>query len=375
MQEVVRQLSERMTLAGHEVTVATGQHPLRIGNEFNGVRIAAFAISGNIVTGMTGELARYREFVLSDYFDVVVNFAAQQWATDALLPYLEQIPAARVFVPTGFSALHDRRYHDYFASMPGWLHQYDMNIFPSEDYRDINYARQHGVDKLTVIPNGADEREFMGRSDNDIRQRLGISPSDLLILLVGSHTGLKGHAEAIKLVRRARVGHVTLLIVAHKEGGGCEQDCMASEQRACINPFWRFASKRLLVRSLSRSETVAACQQADLMLFPSQIECSPVVLFEAMASRTPFLSTDVGNAAEIVRWSGGGELMPTSFDEHGYSKVNIPDASKALEQLCRDGQKRQRLADEGHKAWRKRFTWELIASQYMNVYHELSRSR
>jgi L-malate glycosyltransferase len=52
-------------------------------------------------------------------------------------------------------------------------------------------------------------------------------------------------------------------------------------------------------------ETVAAYQAADLFLFPSDIERSPVVLFEAMASRTPFLTTAVGNAEEIFGWSGG----------------------------------------------------------------------
>ena len=85
MQEVVRQLSERLVLAGHDVTVATSRHPLRAGNLYHGVKIVDFEVSGNLVAGMAGDVERYREYVLDGGFDVVVNFAAQQWATDALL--------------------------------------------------------------------------------------------------------------------------------------------------------------------------------------------------------------------------------------------------------------------------------------------------
>lgn len=374
MQEVVRQLSERMVQAGHEVTVVTGRHPLRNSKENNGVSVVDFEISGNLVTGMTGEVERYRKFVLDGDFDVVVNFAAQQWATDALLTHLEQITAAKLFVPTGFSALYDPRYRDYFESMKNWLRHYDMNIFLSDDYRDIKFAREHGIEKMIVIPNGADEREFLQVADLDIRKKLVIPSRDLLILLVGLHTGIKGHAEAIEVFRKTRMRHVTLLIVAPEEGSGCERDCKLMELWGRLNPLWKFVSKRLLVKSLSRSETVAAYQTADLMLFPSQVECSPLVLFEAMASKTPFLATDVGNATEIVRWSAGGVILPTQKDAKGFSHLQAKAASKVLTRMCQDRTQRIAMAEAGYAAWQKHFTWELIANRYLKVYQDAVNS-
>ena len=68
---------------------------------------------------------------------------------------------------------------------------------------------------------------------------------------------------------------------------------------------------------MDRVLTVNAFKQANLFLFPSLIECSPIVLFEAMASSTPFLVSDVGNSKEIVKWTGGGELLPTTVDRYG----------------------------------------------------------
>ena len=106
MQEVVRQLSERLVLRGHDVTVATTRIPERTASSQNGVKIREFEISGNLVNGLKGEVKRYEDFLLSSDFEIITNFAAQQWATDIMLPLLDRINAKKVFVPTGFSRLY-----------------------------------------------------------------------------------------------------------------------------------------------------------------------------------------------------------------------------------------------------------------------------
>ena len=122
---------------------------------------------------------------------------------------------------------------------------------------------------------------------------------------------------------------------------------------------------------LSREETVAAYKAADLFLFPSQIECSPIVLFEAMASETAFLSSDAGNAKEIVEWSHGGEIMPTVIDAEGFSRVKIAKATAQLNQLVKDDKKRKQLAFNGFTAWEKNFSWEIITKRYEEMYLNL----
>jgi len=114
MQEVVKQLSERLVTLGHDVTVATTKLPNRKSLEFNGVRIVEFAISGSLVRGLSGEVERYKKFLVESKFDVVTNFAAQQWATDLALGVLDKIKAKKVFVPTGFSGFYLPEYQDYF---------------------------------------------------------------------------------------------------------------------------------------------------------------------------------------------------------------------------------------------------------------------
>jgi glycosyltransferase involved in cell wall biosynthesis len=369
MQEVVKQLSERLVRLGHEVTVATTRLPARTDKCINGVRIEEFAVAGKLALGLTGEVEAYRRFLLESRFDVITNFAAQQWTTDAMIEILDQIEGKKVFVPTGFSELQHPRFQQYFASMRQWLPRYDMNVFLSDDYRDINFARDCGVKNMTLIPNGASEEEFLPEPGIDVRAQLGIPKDDFLIFHVGSHTGLKGHAEAISMFFKARICNATLLIAAND--GGCAGSCRAKSLLFNLWPLSKLDGKRLLVKSLPREQVVAAYRAADLFLFPSNIECSPLVLFECMASRTPFLCTDVGNTREIVEWSAGGLLLPTRKDAKGLSHAQLRGSVAVIEHLYEDRQGRTQLAELGFEAWQERFTWGKIAKQYEALYRKL----
>ncbi|HHT9147078.1 MAG TPA: glycosyltransferase, partial [Candidatus Wunengus sp. YC61] len=117
-----------------------------------------------------------------------------------------------------------------------------------------------------------------------------------------------------------------------------------------------------------------AYKQADLFLFPSKIECSPIVLFEAMASKTPFLTTDVGNAQEIIKWSGSGMILPTSKDKYGYSLAETDKSAALLEKIYNNPIKLKTMAENGYKAWKKRFTWSKIARQYEQIYKRLTEN-
>lgn len=374
MQEVVRQLSERLAKLGHEVVVAARADARRPKDTvINGVRVVSFSISGNLVNGISGGKAidEYQRFLQDPQFDVISNFAAQQWATDLALPLLGKIHAKKVFVPTGFSGFYLPEYQSYFENMKSWMPQYDMNVFLSEDYRDINFARSIGVERWVVIPNGAGADEFERPVPQGFRQQYHIPAHHRLILHVGSHTGVKGHREAIEIFRRANIQNATLLIVGNALHGGCATGCARRKILFQLSPWQKRAGKQVLILDLPREQTVAAYQAADLFLFPSNIECSPIVLFECMAARTPFLTADVGNSAEIIQWSEAGQLLPTDKDAAGFSHVRIKDSARLLEDLLANSAVRETMAVSGYDAWKKRFSWEVITRGYERMYQEL----
>ena len=188
-------------------------------------------------------------------------------------------------------------------------------------------------------------------------------------MLVGAHTGAKGHKEAIEIFKQASILNSTLLIVAHRLNSSCARNCYLKQKLFKLR--FKKGYKQLIITSLVRSETINAYRQADLVLFPSRIECSPLVLFEAMASKTPFLVTDVGNSKEIISWSKSGLLLPTTINAQGFSYAQINQSAKFLENIYNDKHQREIMAESGYKAWQKQFTWEKITKRYEKLYQSL----
>lgn len=371
MQEVVKQLSERLVKKNHQVTVATSKDKNRKINKLNGVSIREFDISGNLVYGLRGEVRRYQDFLVNTQFDIIINFAAQQCLTDTMLIILDKIDKIKVFVPTGFSALYLFGFKNYFTDMKHWLTKYDMNIFLSQRYRDIEFARSNDIVNYKIIPNGASEEEFLAKKSISIREKFNIPKEHILILHVGSHMNDKGHSETIEIFARAAIKNTTLLLVGNSFSGGCQNKCKIREFFFNTSGKNKSIGKKLIVTELLREETVAAYHEADLFLFSSHIECSPLVLYECMASKIPFLSTDVGNANELIDKFNCGILLPTQIDKSGYSHVIIGKSVEILESIINNDKKRARMARYGYDAWKKYFTWEIITSRYEQLYKSL----
>ncbi len=364
-QAVVRQVSEKLAERGHSVTVATTRLAGRRETELNGVAIEEFEIEGNTARGINGEVERYRDLAVDGGFDVLMTYAAQQWTTDALLPVLDRIPAAKLLAPCGFSGLNDPAYREYFERMPGWLAGFDRLIFHSSAYRDVEFAREAGLDNISVIPNGAARDEF-GDLASEFRERHGVEAGEPLLLTVGPHNFRKGHRLAIDAFREAGLERGTLVIVGNRPLRlGCQWDC---RRRALAMRAGGRRRGRVLLLDLPRAQVLAAYKAADLFVFGSQIECSPLVLFEAAASATPFVSVACGNAEEIAQWTGAGTVVPTRPLDGDRVTADPEDLAAELRRLWRDPGERERMANTGRERWQSRFTWEQIAGEYERAY-------
>ena len=429
VQEVMRQIAERMAAGGHDVGVATRVHPDRKADVHNGVRIHAFDVSGNLVTGIRGEIDRYRKFLTEFDGDAILIKAAQQWSFDALWPVVDQIKARKVFVPCGFSGFYEPAFRDYFRQIPDILRKFDHLIFYAESYRDVDFARANGITNFSIIPNGASEVEFgrAGRQNGALRDELGIPPTDLVFLTVGAPISAKGHetvAEAFAQVDFGGRG-ATLILNGDWPSGGRfsgthfrsalqrftslnsmrkgfrllreaglsgvidrlfpklppERSRIDAEtavaQNLCRKPPVAVApvsapvalpsQKTVLRVDLAREKVVDAFFEADLFVFASKVEYSPLVLFESAAAGTPFLTVPVGNSGEIVRWTGGGWICAAEVDERGYTKVSPEVLAREMETAVRSPEYLLQLGEAGRRAWQERFTWAKIAQSYERI--------
>jgi len=451
VQEVMRQVAERLVQQGHEVTVATTRLANRDFDHHNGVRIVEFGVAGNLARGMEGEVDRYRDFVRSFKGDALLIKAAQQWTFDALWPILDEIKCRKVFIPCGFSGLFEPSYAQYFEAMPDVLRKFDHLIFYAERYRDVDFARKHGISNFSILPNGASEIEFGVEPDREFRNRHGIPADSAVLLTVGSLTGVKGHQELLEAFVRLRTPrrHVTFIMngnappsptVESQSGAGIAQRpgllrsvlrifeaegfggfgsriagrlrglqlaagkvatvwsdegwngvrmrllrrigprlqntglmrYLPASVREATNPlsYWKAEAQQLgddrllLVTDFERRELVQAYMAADLFVFASNIEYSPLVLYETVAAGTPFLSVPVGHTEEIARWTGGGMICPADKDERGYTRVVPAVLAREIAKAIEDPQKLSTLGKVGQDAWKERFTWSAIAREY-----------
>jgi glycosyltransferase involved in cell wall biosynthesis len=406
VQEVMRQVAERLAARGHRVTVATSCLAERKSRELNGVTIVEFKVSGNAVRGMSGDIESYRRYVLENDYDVLMIKAAQQWTFDALLPVLDQIGKPKVFIPCGFSGLYEPEYDGYYREMPEVLGKFDHLIFYASHYRDINMARNHGLSNLSIVPNGASESEFGVPRDPAFRLRLGIDEQSFVVLTVGTFTGdMKGHrelADSFALARFDQRPAVLILngnVIPRRSQGG-----VRALLRAPVSNLRRGARRlRGLVRGmpaprgdtrepiavlvarinqaapgqgalivdLPRAELIQAYLNSDLFVFASNIEYSPLVLYEAAAAGLPFLTVPVGNSAEIAEWTGGGVVCPAPQDERGYTKVDPAVLAEKITSLAASPEMLATLGHAGRQAWSERFTWDKIVDRYEAIFVDL----
>ncbi|WP_160012599.1 glycosyltransferase family 4 protein [Rhizobium sp. 18055] len=475
VQEVMRQIAERLVQRGHEVTVVTTRLENRDFSEHNGVKIVEFGVSGNLVRGMEGEVESYRRFMTSFDCDAILIKAAQQWTFDALWPVLDEISPRKVLIPCGFSGLFEPSYAKYFDDLPDILKKFDHLIFYAEHYRDVDFARQHGIGPFSILANGASEIEFGSAQDPDFRRKHGIPEDSAVLLTVGSLTGVKGHKELLEAFVRLKTTrrHVTFIMngnlppkpmVVHTGGqssdssGGArsplvvpaglfqhiasrwdsirrvyaargvsglkesvarrgrfgarllsrcgriakrlpqvwiEEGWLGIRSRAAqrlgprlerlgllrylpahiqalTNPlsFWMAeagrgsARKLLIVSDYPRDTLVQAYMAADLFVFASNIEYSPLVLFESAAAGTPFLTVPVGNAEEIARWTGAGIICPAEKDARGYTRVAPEVLSREIANAIESPERLLVLGQAGRAAWSERYTWAAISTRY-----------
>lgn len=353
-EEVVRQLSEYLVSSGHEVVVATSYSAARNFTELNGVRVEQFRCSGNSVEGIRGEADRYRDFLRTIEADVMMNYAAQIWSTDLVFDLLPTLRMRKVIVPCGYSRLHDPLFSRYYQEMPEVLGKYDAVIYLSDNYIDAEFGRQHALRNGLVIPNAASEKEFSSLTPGTFRRRQGLG-DELVVLNVSNHSTAKNHQffwNAIRGLPRSTVVPVLIGNAYRTFPRKWIHECYARCR------FEAMRNRSLLLEFLPRTEVVEAYIDADIFLFGSKVECSPLVMFESFASRTLFVTTKCGNVKDY-------EDVVCIVKDEG-------EARQIIEDFRKNRDKYGDRIEKGYRLFLEHLHWKAIAKEYETLYRRIT---
>ncbi len=199
--------------------------------------------------------------------------------------------------------------------------------------------RNHLVDgcgfpakQITSIPTGIDFATFAPtRSRQEMRQSLGITPVDFVVLMVGIIRSVKRHVIALRAFQSLLDKHpAARLLLA---GDGPMQKEMEQLARTLgIHERVRFLGHRDDVPDLMTA--------ADVLLLTSRSEGVPQAVTQALGLGLPVVATAVGGVPELVMHEQTGLLIPPEDPQA---------TTDALLRIAEDRQLAARLGVAGQK--------------------------
>lgn len=231
----------------------------------------------------------------------------------------------------------------------------DKTIAVSELSRGM-LIENYGIppDRIVSIRNGMDVAAFDAEVDaREVRAELGFSGEDRVAILIGRFAPRKGHDFALRALAlaRERVPGIRMLFAGD---GELEGELKAEAGKLGVSDRVLFAGfRRDVPRLLAAS---------DLLMLPSEDECLPLVILEAMAARLPVVATDVGGISEAVV-DGVTGLLVRPRDAEGLAS--------ALATVLGDGARARSMGEEGRRKVESEFSLETTAAAVFKVYEEL----
>jgi alpha-maltose-1-phosphate synthase len=214
-------------------------------------------------------------------------------------------------------------------------------------------------ERVRVIRNGIDTREYAPDPDTDVLAKYGVDPGRPYIIFVGRVTRQKG----LPVLLRAAAGldpHAQLVLCA----GQADTPELAAEVDGLVSGLTATRpGVRLISGMLAKREIIQLLSHARVFACPSVYEPLGIVNLEAMACGAAVVASRVGGIPEVVADGETGLLVPP----------DDPDAlADALNVLLRDPDRAAAMGERGRVRAAAEFDWAAIAAQTVALYRELA---
>ncbi|MDD5674484.1 MAG: glycosyltransferase family 4 protein [Chitinivibrionales bacterium] len=229
------------------------------------------------------------------------------------------------------------------------------SISVSEDLkRYLIQKKIVSVNTVRVIHNGIDETAIIPKkSNNAIREELGISLKSIVVGTLGRMVGVKGHIYFLEGAKEiCRQKNNVIFVIA---GDG-------PFKSEALN----FVKKENLDDKIKilgfRDDPIDVLNMFDVFTLTSLHEGVPMVLLEAMCLAKPIISSSVGGIPEILTNEVNSLLI-----EPGDSQA----FSQAVQKLVHDREFREKLGQQARFNLLKKHSINILVADVENLYREL----
>jgi len=241
-------------------------------------------------------------------------------------------------------------------------HKHFNVITHSNNYLDYQASRAAGAD-VTVIPNAIDLNEFKDKGFS-FREKYNI-PDKPMILCVSNFFPGKGQEHLMHILKKLKsMGKDFVAVFICASVNFQPASVMRHRHKEALK---KVSFDNRLLTDIPREDTVQAFLEADIFAFPSQVEVAPLVALEAMASKTPWVSLNVGNMSML----NGGYIVNGGRKVSGkfiYQSSMYDDFTDNLYTLLSDKSIRDKKAQEGYEQIINEFDWEKVKKQYHDIF-------
>lgn len=106
------------------------------------------------------------------------------------------------------------------------------------------------------------------------------------------------------------------------------------------------------------SDKIAYLNKADIFVHPTNDDCFPLVLLEAMQHKLPIITTNEGGIPDIVKDGGNGFIC---------EKRNPKDLAEKILLLLNDQQLRLKMGQDGYQKYKENFTLEAFEKRMLEI--------
>jgi len=275
-------------------------------------------------------------------------------------PLLATIHSTEIGRRNGLHSDYERMIHETEA----WLTYEAWRVICCSNYMvsHVKWAFNLPEDKLVMIPNGVDAREYE-KSTVDLKHFRGrfALPEEKIVLYVGRLVYEKGIQVLISAIPKILEKVNAKFVIV---GNGYMKE-----------PLWEQVKNmglahKVLFTGFVDDETLRNLQKcADVSVVPSLFEPFGIVALEAMAAKSPVVVSDTGGLSELVKHDlTGVKVYPDNPDSlaWGVTRVLLDEAYAS------------KLRENAYRLVVEKYNWEKISRQTKSIYErvlsEYSRS-